>query len=39
MAATGHRTEQAFNSYIRVTPTEHATLLKLHHDKLKVGNE
>jgi integrase len=39
MAATGHKTEKAFNAYIRLTPNEHAQLLKLHHDKLMASNE
>jgi integrase len=39
MAATGHKTEKAFNAYIRLTPNEHAKLLKLHHDKLIASNE
>jgi Phage integrase SAM-like domain/Phage integrase family len=39
MAITGHRTEKAFLKYIKLTPTEHAKLLKTHWDqrsKLKV---
>jgi len=33
MAITGHRTEKAFLSYIKLTPDEHAQILKLHWDK------
>lgn len=32
MAATGHKTEEAFLRYIRVTPDEHAKKLQLHWD-------
>ena len=30
MPITGHKTEKAFLSYIKVTPDEHAKLLQLH---------
>lgn len=30
MQITGHKTEKAFLSYIKVTPDEHAKLLQLH---------
>jgi integrase len=30
MAITGHKTEKAFLKYIKLTPNEHAKLLKLH---------
>jgi integrase len=30
MAITGHRTEKAFLRYIKLTPTDHAKLMKLH---------
>lgn len=33
MAITGHKTEKAFLRYIKLTPTEHAKLLKLHWEK------
>ncbi len=33
MAITGHKTEKAFLRSIKLTPTEHAKLLKLHWDK------
>jgi hypothetical protein len=33
MAITGHRTEKAFLRYIKLTPNEHAKLLKLHWQK------
>jgi integrase len=33
MAITGHKTERAFMRYIKLTPNEHAKLLKLHWDK------
>lgn len=33
MAITGHRTEKAFLRYIKLNPTDHAQLLKLHWDK------
>lgn len=33
MAITGHKTEKAFLSYIKLTPDEHAQLLKMHWDK------
>lgn len=32
MRITGHKTERAFLTYIKVTPNEHATLLKNHWD-------
>ncbi len=35
MAITGHRTEKAFLRYIKLTPKEHAKLLKLYWDKRK----
>lgn len=34
MAITGHKTEKAFLSYIKVTPEEHAKKLERHWDKL-----
>ncbi|MET6998706.1 site-specific integrase [Chitinophaga defluvii] len=33
MAITGHKTEKAFLRYIKLTPDEHAKLLKMHWDK------
>lgn len=33
MAITGHRTESAFMKYIKLTPTEHAKILKMHWQK------
>jgi site-specific recombinase XerD len=33
MAITGHRTEKAFMRYIKLTPTDHAKLMKLHWEK------
>lgn len=33
MAITGHKTEKAFLRYIKLTPNEHAKLLKQHWDK------
>lgn len=33
MAITGHKTEKAFLRYIKLTPNEHAKLLKLHWEK------
>jgi site-specific recombinase XerD len=33
MAITGHKTEKAFLSYIKLTPSEHAKLLKQHWQK------
>ena len=33
MAITGHKTEKAFLKYIKLTPKEHAILLKTHWDK------
>lgn len=33
MAITGHKTEKAFLRYIKLTPNEHAKLLKLHWQK------
>jgi site-specific recombinase XerD len=33
MAITGHRTEKAFLRYIKLNPTDHAQLLKLHWEK------
>jgi integrase len=33
MAITGHRTEKAFMRYIKLNPTDHAQLLKLHWEK------
>ncbi|WP_212000219.1 site-specific integrase [Chitinophaga sp. HK235] len=33
MAITGHKTEKAFLRYIKVTPAEHAKLLKMHWEK------
>lgn len=33
MAITGHKTEKAFLRYIKLTPNEHAKLLKLHWSK------
>lgn len=33
MAITGHKTEKSFLLYIKLTPNEHAKLLKLHWDK------
>lgn len=33
MAITGHKTEKAFLRYIKLTPDEHARLLKMHWDK------
>lgn len=33
MAITGHKTEKAFLGYIKLTPDEHAKLLKLHWEK------
>lgn len=33
MAITGHRTEKAFLKYIKLSPNEHAKLLKLHWSK------
>lgn len=41
MAITGHKTEKAFLRYIKLTPNEHAKLLKSHWDKrnnLKIAN-
>jgi hypothetical protein len=32
MAITGHKTEKAFLRYIKLTPNEHAKLLKTHWD-------
>ena len=32
-AITGHKTEEAFLRYIKLTPNEHAILLKQHWDK------
>lgn len=39
MAITGHKTEKSFLRYIKLTPKEHAKLLKLHwedQDKIKI---
>ena len=33
MAITGHKTEKAFLKYIKLNPTDHAKLLKLHWEK------
>ena len=33
MARTGHKTEKDFLRYIKVTPKEHANIMKLHWDK------
>jgi integrase len=33
MAITGHRTEKAFLQYIKLNPTDHAQIMKLHWDK------
>lgn len=33
MAITGHKTEKAFLRYIKLTPNEHAKLLKLQWQK------
>ena len=33
MAITGHRTEKAFLKYIKLTPNDHAKLMKLHWEK------
>jgi len=38
MAITGHKTEKAFLKYIRVTPSEHAKILKLSWEKRKQTN-
>lgn len=35
MAITGHKTERAFLKYIKLTPNEHAKLLKAHWEKRK----
>ncbi|WP_343744781.1 site-specific integrase [Chitinophaga sp.] len=37
MAITGHKTEKAFLRYIKVTPSEHAKLLKMHWEKRRVA--
>jgi hypothetical protein len=34
MAITGHKTEKSFLTYIKVTPTEKAEVMKLHWAKL-----
>jgi hypothetical protein len=34
MAITGHKTEKAFLSYIKVTPEEHAKKLERHWEKV-----
>jgi hypothetical protein len=33
MAITGHKTEKEFLKYIKITPNEHAKILKMHWDK------
>lgn len=33
MAITGHKSEKAFLRYIRISPSEHAKILKMHWDK------
>jgi integrase len=33
MGVTGHRTEKSFLRYIKLTPNEHAKLMKMHWDK------
>lgn len=37
MKITGHRTEKSFLGYIKLTPNEHAKLMKMHWDKRAAG--